>query len=281
MVSAVLLAYSSYSYSEITFSQSSNAAANGYNWVMTEILPSFAGLVVNGVNYQYTTVKEVSSDMVVTVANENTNGSGLIFSSVDDWSGIPGNSITKVVAVPALLGSSFGPGSISWTGVGDVTDASVVYRYNYDVCFDPQVDPTCPGYEAPIPDLPVIVINDPLQDEFIRKELERKASLEDEEEKELKKEEEKEKERLEVLLGGVNTTLLATQALAQAQLLLAMNTRIEVYYTSIPGGRYDESVSYADEQLADNVNARRSNFAQQLLHEKMVKSQYANLISQP
>lgn len=248
---------------------------------MTEILPEFTGLVVNGVNYQYTTVKEVSSDMVVTVANENTNGSGSIFESVDDWSRVPGNSITKVVPVSALLGSSFGPGSISWTGEGDVTNASVVYRYQYDLCFDPQVDPTCPGYEAPIPELPVIVVNDPLQDEFVRKELERKAELEDEEEKELKKEEEVEKERLEILLGGINTTLLATQALAQAQLLLAMNTRIDVYYTNIPGGRYDESISYGDKQLTDNVNARRVSFSQQLLHEKMVKSQYSDLVSRP
>jgi len=281
----VLLAYSSYSYSDLTFETSPNAASAGYNWVMTNILPQYTGLVVNGMVYQYSTVKEVADDMVVTVQNENALGSGYIFRSVDDWSGLPGNRIKRVVPIPAILGSAFGDGSISWTGKGNVVNASVVYSYQYDLCFDPQSDPSCPDYVKPIPELPVIVVVDPLQDEFVRMELEKKAALEEEEEADakarLKKKERKEKKRLEVLLGSINGTLLAAQAQAQSDLLLAMNAGIEVYYTSIPGGRYDETISYADTQLPPNVNARRVSFAQQLLHEKMVESQYSDLISQP
>lgn len=251
---------------------------------MTNILPDYTGLIVSGLVYQYTTVKDTADDMVVTVQNENLAGDGYIFRSVDDWSGLPGNSINKVIPIPAVLGSAFGDGSISWSGKGNVIDANVVYSYQYDLCFDPQADPTCPDYIKPIPELPVIVVSDPLQDEFIRAEMEKKAALEDEEEEAerlKKKKERKGKKRLEILLGSINSTLLSAQAQAQADLLLAMNAGIEVYYTSIPGGRYDETVSYADTQLPPNVNARRVSFAQQLLHEKMIKSQYSNLISQP
>jgi len=280
----VLLAYSSCSYSEITFEQSTNAASAGYNWVMTNILPEYAGLTVNGVVYRYTTVKATEDDMLVSVQNENALGDGYIFRSVDDWSGLPGNSINRVIPVGSIPLEAWGDGSISWTGTGDVTDATVIYSYQYDLCVDPQVDPSCAEYVAPVVALPAIEIVDPLQDEFIRLELEKKAALDDEDEEErqrLKKKDGKKKERLEVLLGSINTSLLAAQALAQAQLLLAMNNYIGAYYTTMPGGVYKETLTYGDTQLPDNNTAKRVSFAQQLLHEKMVSSQFNNLVSKP
>ena len=93
-----LLVCSCYSYSNDTvYGSTSNAAANGYRWVMTNVLPQQLGLTVGNVIYQYTTVKNTDDDMVVSVQNENARGEGYIFRSVDDWSGLPGNSINKVV----------------------------------------------------------------------------------------------------------------------------------------------------------------------------------------
>jgi hypothetical protein len=96
---------------------------------MTNVLPQQAGLTVGNVIYQYTTVKNTDDDMVVSVQNENAKGNGYIFKSSDDWSGIPGNTINKVVPVGNIDISYWGDGSIDWTGTGSVTDANVIYTY--------------------------------------------------------------------------------------------------------------------------------------------------------
>ena len=62
--------YSSASYSEEVFGTTNNAAQFGLNWVMTNILPSQAGLEVNGLVYQYTAVKDPETGMIVYVQFE-------------------------------------------------------------------------------------------------------------------------------------------------------------------------------------------------------------------
>ena len=96
---AALLAYSHFSYSsDIVFGQSLNAASNGYNWVMTNVLPQQMGLEVTNVFYRYTVEKSPLSDMVVYVQNEDYFGRWVYLSSLaDDWSGLPPNSIVKNV----------------------------------------------------------------------------------------------------------------------------------------------------------------------------------------
>ena len=76
------------SYSEEVYGTTNNAAAFGLNWVMTNILPSQAGLEINGLVYQYTAVKDPETGMIVYVQNEYADGSGYIFRNVDDWSGL-------------------------------------------------------------------------------------------------------------------------------------------------------------------------------------------------
>ena len=90
----VLLAYSSYSCSEIVYGQGRTEA---YNWVMQNILPQQAGLTVGNVIYRYTAVKNAEDDMLVHVQNEDALGNGYIFRETDDWSGLEGNKIYKVV----------------------------------------------------------------------------------------------------------------------------------------------------------------------------------------
>ena len=135
-VAVLSLVYSSYSYSEEVYGSTNNAAATGLNWVMTHILPEYAGLEVNGLVYQYTAVKDPESDMIVYVQNEYADGNGYIFRNADDWSGIPGNTINKSFVFPNLAAELWGPGSIEIEGDGSVEDPSVVYTYKYDTCYD-------------------------------------------------------------------------------------------------------------------------------------------------
>ena len=81
----VLLAYCSYSCSEIIYSESK---VDAYNWVMQNVLPQQAGLTVGSVIYRYTAVKNIEDDMLVHVQNEDALGSGYIFRETDDWSGL-------------------------------------------------------------------------------------------------------------------------------------------------------------------------------------------------
>ena len=279
------LLYSSYSYSDSTdvvYGSTNNAASDGLRWVMTNILPQQAGLVVNGVIYRYTTVKQTEDDLIVYVQNENAQGEGYIFRSVDDWSGLPQNTINKTVLTGGIESSFWGDGSIEWEGVGSVTDASVVYAYQYDPCFDPQSRPDCPGYKEPFDpfSLQQDAVN-PLDDDLIQQELDRKASLQDEQQEDLDRKKiaakKKADSRLEKVLGIVNTSLLAADASAKHAELLAMSLMPVSYVaTSIPGGVYEDTVVLKDADIKDNGKALRNNLAQQLLHQQMVDLQYDN-----
>ena len=69
---------------------------------MQNILPQQAGLTVGSVIYRYTAVKNIEDDMLVHVQNEDALGDGYIFRETDDWSGLEGNNIYKVVPVGAI-----------------------------------------------------------------------------------------------------------------------------------------------------------------------------------
>jgi hypothetical protein len=264
------------SYSEEVYGTTNNAAAFGLNWVMTNILPEYAGLEVNGLIYQYTAVKDPESGMIVWVQNEYADGNGYIFRNADDWSGLPGNTISRSFAFPNLPATLWGPGSIEVDGEGSVEDASVIYSYKYDTCFDPQSDPSCPGYEEPIV-VPEIEIYDPLQDQLVQEELERKSRLqeeEDEKDRQRRREQWAVNNALEDLLGdGDNPGLIDPTAEAMA---LALTSRVlpTSYYYGLEGREYLESIVLEGGDIADNRAARRSSLAQQLLHEQMVDSQY-------
>ena len=221
--------------------------------------------------------------MVVNVQNLNALGSGYIFKSSDNWSGLPGNSIQKAVPVNNIPIQFWGDGSIEVEGEGTVTNASVVYTYQFDPCFNPQSDPSCPGYKD-FSEYSIEVVEgyDPLDDEFIRQEMERKANLEDEEEKERQRKkaeaEKKQRDRLEIALGAINSALMTSDAEARAADFFALADIPQNYVAlDIPGGTYNESARLVDAKLPDNARALRQNWAQQLLHEQMIDLQYVNL----
>lgn len=278
-----MLLFSCYSYSDgtdIVYGSTNNAASDGLSWYMTNVLPQQTGLQVNGVIYRYTAVKNANDDMLVHVQNENALGEGYIFRETDDWSGIPGNTINKVVPVNGIDISYWGPGSIEVEGFGSVKNPSVVYTYQYDPCFDPQSRPDCPGYKDPfVMSLDDVDVVDPLDNDLIQDELDRKAALDDEdqEDRDRKKMKSKKKidERLEKVLGIVNTSILAATAQAKHAELLAL-AMLPTSYTSttMDGGSYEESVTLLDKKIEDNKKGLRNNLAQQLLHQQMVDLQY-------
>ena len=272
---AALLVYSSYSYSDVVYGQSKTDA---YNWVMQNILPQQAGLTVGNVVYRYTAVKNVEDDMLVHVQNEDALGDGYIFRETDDWSGLPGNKIYKVVPTGGIPLERWGAGSIEVEGTGSVSDPSVIYTYQYDPCFDPQSDPTCPDYRRPYdPDLiPEVDFKDPLQDQYVIAELEKQAKLEEEEEFERKMRIKNVKIGLEKLLGGINRGAMDGQAALQAEALFALNYIPVSYRSSLNGGVYKDMPMLPDNMIPENKKAKRLGLAQQKKHEEMIKNQYDN-----
>ena len=284
MAVPLLVVCSSYSYSDETvYGSTQNAADFGLNWVMTNILPQQAGLTVNGVLYQYTTVKEDEWDMLVHVQNEDAQGTGYIFRDTEDWSGVPSNTIRKFVPVNDILIDRWGDGSIEVEGQGSVEDAFVSYNYKYDPCFDPQTDPSCPDYVDPNPpEVPVIEVIDPLDDIYIQDQIERQAQIEDEEQEErdrrrASEDDLDEDERLEAILGIVEMSLLA-EASAQIHAdFIAMNYLPASYsYVPYKTVEYKDVPMLVDKKLPENKKARRLGLAQELQHQRMIDLQYDN-----
>lgn len=280
VVSALCLPYSSYS--DVIYETSGNAASDGLNWVMTNVLPEYTGLAVNGVVYRYTTVKDTEDDMIVHVSNENAQGDGYIFRETNDWSGVPQNTIRRAVPLPYIPVEYWGDGSIEIEGEGEVVDPFVIYTYRYDdTCVDPQNNPTCPGYIEPliIPEIQTTDVVDPLDEDYVQEELDRKAVVnnEDQEDRDRRKianSKKRESINLEKLLGGRNDTeISATDLLIHTQ-LVSLNYIPSGYYYTLPVTEYQETIVLPDSELPDNKRARRNNFVQEALHEKLIELQY-------
>lgn len=284
----VLLAsvlYCSYSYSsevDTIYATSSNAANAGLNWVMSNVLPQAAGLEVNNVVYRYTTEKVTEDAMVVYVQNENAQGPGYIFRASDDWSGLPGNTISKAIPVGGIPLDFWGNGSIEVEGLGTVLDPEVYYTYQYLPCNTPQDNPSCEGYIDPLTLIPEQEI-DTSSEEYIQAEIDRKANLQAQKEQEekdardkmAKVTEEKVRDSLEKMLGlSLGASLQKEQDTLLHNALVATNYLPRNYLAAIKGGEYPDVEPLKDSNLPDNVNARRVNFAQDIMHQKIVQSQY-------
>ena len=285
-----MAACSSYSYSEIVNGVTPNAAGNGLQWAMTNVLPEQLGLVVNGVIYRYTTVKQPQDQMYVDVQNENALGTGYIFRERDDWSNLPGNTITKTVPVGDIPLEYWGNGEISVEGTGSVTNAQVAYSYRYDTCYDPINDPSCPGYDAAMADFLAkygllyqdVELIDPLDDENVKNALDNETEVkEQEEDKEKaereKKDKDKEKKRREIALSAAESALSSSLEISQAAMLEAMNNvpSFQSYYVAnLQGGVYPDTNLYQITTVPENKKGLRLGLAQQLMHDKMTDQQY-------
>lgn len=237
---------------------------------MTNVLPAETGLAVNGVIYRYTVNKETADYMLVHVSNREKDGTGLVFRETDDWSGLPSSTINKMVSVDNIPISRWGEGNIEVEGRGEVTNPTVIYTYRIDKCFDPQSDPSCAGYEPPVPSIVI--------DEYVALEDEAVKTATKETDKDLYKKktdeellvEEKKKDR-------VNTAVNNALAVAQQTTLYAMTLGVDLtpyYAATINGGVYKDTVVLRDKKLPDGKLGLRNNFAQQIMHNNMVDMQY-------
>jgi hypothetical protein len=147
---------------------------------MPDILPDYSApnvsLQINGLTYYYVITKDATSDAKVYVRNEDVVNGGYIFEEVDDWSGLPGNSIQKYFRFPGSDAGLWGDGSIDVEGDGTISDASVIYLYRMDIgeeeiiCTNPLASPECPGYLDALykylAELEDVDVNDPFYDEW-------------------------------------------------------------------------------------------------------------------
>ncbi len=246
---------------------------------MTPMFPDVPGLDINGLTYKYRTVKETDADMKVSVGNLNSAGDGYTFKEVDDWSGMPSNTIVKTFPIPNIPIENWGDGSITVEGEGTVEDAVVIYNFRIDECFDPQLNPSCPGYIKPVPDLPEIEVYAALEDDAVLDAIDTEQDYEYDEDGNIISEDDNEEKETRIELGLIASenalTLFKTQG--QSNIINQMNqqTNIAMYYnSSINGGIYDDVASLDGGNISDNKKGLRNNLAQQILHEQMVDMQY-------
>lgn len=255
-----------------------NAASDSMRWVMTNVLPQQMGLEVTNILYRYTAVKDPNTGMIVYVQNEDAANKGeYIFRSVDDWTGLPGNTIVKSIPIDAILGSRFGDGEIKIEGEGTVEDPFVIYSYRFDPCFNPQSSPSCEGYIPDIPEVPQV--ENPLDENYVQDELDRKAVMRSEEDEEEEREavekgaeEDPDEESLEERLGiAIQSALAATDRAAE------MANSIPAAYTiALPTTEYKETVTISDNKAVAKalVSRRGLGLAQDKLHQELVRSQF-------
>lgn len=241
---------------------------------MTNILPNYTGLHVNSINYGYTAVKEVQDPLVVTVGNLNARGTGYVFRSRDDWTGLAGNTITKSVQVDSIPQEYWGSGEISVEGKGFIRNPYVIYNYRYDTCFGTVItDPACPNYKPPTsPTIPAA----PREDEIIKQVLDSKTSIVEEDTVKKEPVADKKQKPTAAISAKSNNGLLDPKAEATAKALEALNNipNFAQYSVAIPGGVYQDVLKYVDKSMPDSRSGLRMNYAQDRLHTKLTDLQY-------
>ena len=161
-----------------------------------------------------------------------------------------------------------------------VSNPSVVYTYKYDPCFDPQSDPSCPGYlpPVPMPEEPKIDVYDALDDEAVLSATEETdPELFDRDGEKRRANQREPDAQLEKGLAASENALNIASGAAQDFMMASManEVRFNPYYNKqIAGGVYIETVSLPTKDIPDNKRGLRNSLAQQVLHAKMVKSQY-------
>ena len=277
----------SYSAADTVYGVTNNAINGGLTWSPVDVLPDFSSpnvsLQVNGVTYYYVMSKDPAADATVYVRNEDAINGGYVFEEVDDWSGLPGNSILKNFRFDGIPGEQWGNGSITVDGDGTVSDASVIYLYRMDVdetniiCTNPLADPNCPGFlDALYKYLEGLEYVDP-EDEFYEYWLEMQEGRQIENENEKVEIVEDEEEDLEKSMqtdpdvGGFIDGFIQQGLLQQ----LANDPLIQPYYeVDYPEVLvYEDTLQLEDTSLPDNNRALRQ-LASDAKHYSMVRSQY-------
>jgi len=274
------------SYSEVVNGSTDNASASAYTWVMQNILPAQTGLTIEGVYHKYTITKDTNADAIVSITNENANGTGYIYEYHDNWDQLPSNTKFKYDPIASSLGTLWGKGQIKVTGAGTLSDVNIRYQYRFDTCFIPLSDPTCPDFRNALYQYLIDndllnnepSIDDPYYNEWVKFQLEQTAKEEEKlevaDEEEL--EEEEEKLTMQDLFSVEGLTKKLSDPFEQVKMLQKMASleKLEGYYNVvIQGGTYEDTTKLVDKSIKDNFRAFR-NLSQNKVHEEMINMQY-------
>ena len=277
-----------YSWADSIYGVTNNAAQDALSWSMTGVLPDFTSpnvtLQVNGITYYYVISKDPAEDVKVYVRNEDAVNGGYIFEEVDDWSGLPGNSIQKNFRFAGIPGEQWGQGSMDVEGNGTISDPSMFYSYRMDitpdqvVCTNPLSDPTCPGFlNAVYKYVSGIQVMTP-DEEFYEYWLEFKESQKIELEKDDVVENffEEEEEDLERLLRSDPKVGGLVDLNRQQEMLKKLNPEpllVPYYQVEYQGNEYPDKNIIDDKEMPDNNRALRQ-LAGSARYYSMVRSQY-------
>jgi len=263
-----------------------NAAQNGLNWSMTGVLPDFSSpnvsLQVNGVTYYYVMSKDPSEDAKVYIRNEDPINGGYVFEEVDDWSGLPGNSIQKNFRFTGIPGEQWGQGSMEVEGNGTISDPSMIYSYRMDIttdsiiCTNPLSDPSCPGFLDAVykyvSGIEIMTPDEEFYEYWVSLQESRKVEVEEDDVVILEEEE----EELEILLrsdpvvGGLVDIQKQQETLKKLTNDLLFHPYYEITYQ---GNDYPDKHELEDKLLSDNNRALRQ-LAGSAKYYSMVRSQY-------
>ena len=278
----------SYSAADTVYGVTNNAVNDGLTWSPVNVLPDFSSpnvsLQVNGVTYYYVMSKDPAADATVYVRNEDAINGGYVFEEVDDWSGLPGNSILKNFRFDGIPGEQWGNGSITVDGDGTVSDASVIYLYRMDIdetniiCTNPLISPECPGFLDAVYKYVSTIEYMETDDEFYEYWL----TIQEEREVEFKEEEiiieeDEEEETLELVLRVDPKVGGLVDLNRQEEMLRKLNP--EPFFQPYYQVEYQELIEYPDKHimqdtlLPDNNRALRQ-LASEAKHYSMVRSQY-------
>jgi hypothetical protein len=219
---------------------------------MQNILPAETGLVVNGIAWRYSVDKNAADPFFVNIEQNSVAGANL-FTFTDNWTGLPGNNITRGAPLN-LLGENMASGALTTDGTGTVFNENIVYTYQYDSCAVPTLG--CPGFIPPAPSVEVPSVDYSFE-----------QVLRDQDQEDLERRQMITKERARE--AGSNAVAQATLA---AQ-FFALDIVPASYYVALEGGDIQDSF-LPGKDISDNRQGRRMGFAQQRLHSEMVNAQY-------
>lgn len=254
---------------------------------MNGVIPDYSApnvsLQINGVTYYYVMTKDAGEDATVYVRNEDKVNGGYVFEEIDDWSGLPGNSIQKFFRFPGSDATLWGDGEIAVDGNGTVSDASVIYLYRMDIgeeqiiCTNPLANPQCPGYMDALykylASLENVSVDDPYYDEWVQYQLEQEIELKDE--KIVREEEVQDDFEERFRLNSEIPELIDVSVQNKIFLQLMNQSFIEPYINiDYPDTLIlEDSIVIEDKNLPDNNRALRQ-LASDAKHKLMIRSQY-------
>lgn len=244
-----------------------SAPVNSNSWVMKNVLPNATGLTVHGIFYSYKVEKRVEDDFTVTLRNKDAlNEGNYVFSKTDNWSGIPGNTLNRMVSLDNVSIERIGDGEFVTTGYGLLSQRNVVYHYRYDTCNNEStITKECPNYKKPNYELVEIDFTN-----YVTEETKIKNDEDNIKGNESREEEKKNKDKKLIVNSMLSKDDIKTSIDFQN---LNNIPGFDTYSVAIPGGNYKD-VNLPDARIVDSPSRRAFTFAQDRLHNSLVDLQY-------